>query len=66
MCSLLPSIASSGQAKRGTKDCQKWMSQTLLPAIGGRRRYDQKFNFARNPPSPLKCELQWGTVDYAS
>ena len=54
------------QAKRGTKTCQKWINERLLPAIGGRRRYGQKFNIDKNPPNALKCELQWQTVDYAS
>ena len=51
------------QTHRGGKDCQKWMNQTLLPAIGGRRRYGQKFNLQKNPPSQLKCQLQWQTMD---
>ena len=53
------------QEHAGTKKVQDWTNETLLPRIGGRKRHGQKFNPAKNPPSALKCELQWQTMDYA-
>ena len=51
------------QTHRAGKACRDWLNQTLLPRIGGRRRYGQKFNQEKNPPSELKCQLQWQTMD---
>ena len=53
------------QEHAGTRKVQDWTNETLLPRIGGRKRLGQKFNSAKNPPSALKCELQWQTMDYA-
>ena len=51
------------QTHRAGKACRDWLNQTLLPRVGGRRRYGQKFNQEKNPPSELKCQLQWQTMD---
>ena len=51
------------QTHRAGKACRDWLNQTLLPRVGGRRRYGQKFNQVKNPPSELKCQLQWATMD---
>ena len=51
------------QKNRAAKAGKDWLNQTLLPRIGGRRRYGQKFNQTKNPPSQLKCQLQWETMD---
>ena len=51
------------QANRQGKQGRDWLNQTLLPRVGGRRRYGQKFNQDKNPANELKCQLQWQTFD---
>ena len=34
-----------------------------MPAVGGRLRHGQKFSLQANPPSQLKYQLQWATMD---
>ena len=52
------------QQGRGSKKIQKWLNQTLMPSIGGRLRHGQKLSLQTNPPSELKCRLQWAQMDY--
>ena len=52
------------QLNRGSKNVQEWIKRTLMPQCGGRHRSGQKFNLAPDPPSELKCRLQWAQSDY--
>ena len=47
------------QADKTSKSFKNWQNKTFLPAVGGRLRHGQNFCLTANPPSQLKCQIQW-------